>query len=56
MHHAIAYLQQSLDVLEANEPISRAEGNIAQADLERDSANEIRDAIGILTDHLGKMS
>jgi len=51
MHHSIAYLEQSLQVLVNNEPISRAECNIDQADLEKVSAEEIRDAIEVLKNH-----
>lgn len=49
MTHAIAELQARLETLKTNEPINRAEGNIAQADLERDAIADILEAISILT-------
>jgi len=48
MNAAIAQLEISLSILENNEPIHRAEGDIAQADLDAASAAEIRDALRIL--------
>ncbi len=48
MQAAITNLEISLEVLENNEPINRAEGNIAQADLELRSAEEIREGLAIL--------
>jgi len=48
MHAAITYLETSLSVLETNEPINRAEGNVEQADLEAISAFQIREGIEIL--------
>ena len=45
---AITQLEVTLNVLETNEPIHRAEGNIEQADLEVASAVEIRHALGVL--------
>ncbi|MEO6711419.1 MAG: pilin [Planctomycetota bacterium] len=46
--HAIASLQTTLEVCEANEPINRASGNEEQADLERDVAADCRQAIAKL--------
>lgn len=48
MEHAIAVLQNALEICEANEPINRALGDIAQADLERDVAKQCREAIAQL--------
>lgn len=48
MKAAIAQLETSLDVLETNGPINRAEGNIEQADLEAVNASEIRYALTVL--------
>ena len=48
MNAAIAQLEITLNILETNEPINRAEGNIEQADLEAASAVEIREALGVL--------
>jgi hypothetical protein len=53
MNAAITQLEVTLDVLETNEPINRAEGNIAQADLEATNAAEIRDALGVLRSTAG---
>lgn len=50
--HAIAQLKVALDVVTTNEPINRAEGAIEQADLERESADQFRKAIGILEGRL----
>lgn len=47
---AVAALEQSLGVLENNEPINRAEGNDEQADLEAQTAASIREAIEELSD------
>lgn len=47
---AIAALEQSLEVVETNEPINRAAGDDAQAQLEADTANSIREAITTLTE------
>jgi hypothetical protein len=49
MNHVIAVLQNALDTAENNEPINRAAGNLAQADLERDVAAECRQAIAQLS-------
>lgn len=46
---AVAALEQSLSVVETNEPINRAEGNIEQAQLEAETAESIREAITVLT-------
>jgi len=43
--HAIATLQNALETVTNNEPINRAEGNIAQADLEVEAAASFRDAL-----------
>lgn len=48
MDYAIAELERALGVLENNEPINRAEGNLEQADLEADGARDIRAALGVL--------
>ncbi len=48
MNAAIVTLQIALDVLENNEPINRAEGNIDQANLEAKNAVEIRNALETL--------
>ena len=46
--HAITELEIALDVRVTNEPINRARGDLAQADLEKDSATEFRRALKIL--------
>ena len=48
MNAAITYLETSLNVLETNEPINRAEGNIEQADLEAISISQIKEGIEVL--------
>ena len=48
MNAAITYLETSLNVLETNEPINRAEGNIEQADLEAISILQIKEGIEAL--------
>ena len=48
MNAAITYLKASLNVLETNEPINRAEGNIEQADLEAISISQIKEGIEVL--------
>lgn len=48
MQAAITNLEISLETLENNEPINRAEGNIAQADLELRNAREIREGLRVL--------
>lgn len=48
MQAAITELEIVLDVLETNEPINRAEGNEAQANLECNRAAEIRQALAVL--------
>ena len=48
MNATITELGIALNILENNEPINRAEGNIEQADLEAASAVEIRDALSVL--------
>ncbi|OXS89431.1 DUF2958 domain-containing protein [Pandoraea apista] len=48
--HAVAALQQALDVAKNNEPINRTEGNTEQADLEAEVAASIEEAIAILTE------
>lgn len=45
---AILTLQNALDTLRTNEPISRQEGNDDQADLELESADEIEHALEVL--------
>lgn len=46
--HAIATLLNALDTVEHNEPIHRAEGSIAQADLEVEAAASFRAALDTL--------
>ena len=46
--HAIAALEQALETAETNAPINAADGNTAQAALERDVARDIRDALDCL--------
>lgn len=48
MTNAIVALQMRLQVLETNEPVNRAEGNVDQADYERDAIAEIKQAIAVL--------
>lgn len=48
MQAAISQLEIYLNVLETNEPINRAEGDIPQADLEKKNAEEIRQALKLL--------
>lgn len=48
MKYAITELEIALDVRTTNEPINRARGDIAQADLEKESAADIRHAIRLL--------
>lgn len=45
MNAAIACLESYLSVLETNEPINRAEGNVEQADMELHAAAEVSAAI-----------
>jgi len=47
---AVAALEQSLEVVETSAPINRAAGNDAQAQLEADTADSIREAITTLTE------
>lgn len=51
MNAAINQLEIYLNTLENNEPINRAEGNDAQADLEAASAAETRQALRLLRGH-----
>lgn len=48
MNAAINTLEIALSVMETNEPINRAEGNIEQADLELANATDYRKALDIL--------
>ena len=48
MNAAIVELEIKLEILEINEPINRAEGNIEQADTEAANASEIRQALAVL--------
>jgi len=48
MERAINELQIKLETYETNEPIWRAEGNEAQANLCKESAESIRKAIRVL--------
>ena len=48
MRASIIALENALNVAETNEPINRAEGNTAQADLEAIDAAEHRQALAIL--------
>lgn len=47
---AVASLQQALEVAKTNEPINRAAGNYAQADLEVDVTASIQEAIAALAE------
>jgi hypothetical protein len=49
---SIAQLRAALETVETNAPINEAEGNLEQAELERENAASFREAIGILS--LGK--
>lgn len=48
MTHAIAELEIALDVRKTNEPINRASGDIAQADLEKEGVEDITAALDVL--------
>lgn len=48
MQAAIDELEIFLHTLETNEPINRAQGNIAQADAELQSADQVRRALALL--------
>lgn len=48
MKAAIIELERALNVAETNEPINRAEGNEAQADLEASNAAQYRQALAVL--------
>lgn len=48
MTYAIEELKRHLFNLETNEPINRAAGYVDQADLEKDSAESVRNAIAVL--------
>jgi hypothetical protein len=50
MNAAISYPQITLETLEANEPISRDEGNIGRADMEARDIKEIKATLAVL-DH-----
>lgn len=45
---AVVELNIKLDTMRTNEPINRKEGNISQADLERENAKSYQTAIDIL--------
>ncbi len=45
MEHAITQLEIALDIVETNAPINEAEGNLEQAQLERECAASYRAAI-----------
>lgn len=49
--HAISALQNTLNVVENNEPINRSEGKTDQADLEAEVGRDIREALGLLQRH-----
>lgn len=49
MKNVIAILTNNLHVMENNEPINRSEGKFEQANLELDTAAEIRQALAVLT-------
>ena len=51
-NHAITILEQALEVAETNEPINRASGNFAQADLELEVADDINAALDCLHNNL----
>lgn len=46
--HALATLNNALEVVENNYPINVARGNLAQAELEKEVAASIKEAIGVL--------
>lgn len=46
--HAVASLEVALSVVQTNEPINRARGDIEQADLERDVAESVVEALEVL--------
>jgi len=48
MNAAIAELTNALATAETNEPINRAAGNAAQADLEAKNAADYRQALAVL--------
>lgn len=48
MNHAAAHLEMAAEVAEHNAPISAAEGNQDQAELQREVAHDCRDAIELL--------
>ena len=48
MQAAIAILETALEALEINAPINEREGNIEQARLERENAEEVKEAINWL--------
>lgn len=54
MQAAIAILETALEALEINAPINEREGNIEQARLERENAEEVREAINFLNYMKGK--
>lgn len=50
MKHALAILTAQLDLYRTNEPISRAEGRIIQADLSLEVIAELEESLRILQD------
>jgi hypothetical protein len=48
VQYAIEELKMAIIVAETNEPINRAEGNVAQADLEKETADSCRKALAVL--------
>lgn len=50
VEYAVSQLQTSLDVVSNNAPINEAEGNVEQAQLERDAAASIEEAIEVLSE------
>lgn len=48
MKHAIQILEKTLQVMETNEPINRENGNLDQAQLEADTAKDLRTALTFL--------
>lgn len=48
---AVEALNEALAVVETNEPINRAEGNVEQADLEKENAASFKEALKVLEEH-----
>lgn len=50
MKNAIAVIEQQLEVCEKNAPINRERGNVQQAELEEQTARELRKVLDLLTE------